>query len=120
MNNFSIQLIIQMIAIVIIVMVLHFALRKYVFPKLKVNKIIVGIVTILLFLSDNVVGVKLGTNSPVYYILMILFLTSLFYFFDAMGWSRNTRTKTGSKNDITIRPKAKPNRVKNMNKKNDK
>lgn len=123
----SIVSIIAMFAMVFVVMVLYnFVIKLYVLPKFKINKWVALAFGIIMFFATNVVGVALkfkydqfSIKQIPYFICMALFILSFFMFFDLMGWSSGAKyEKKNGKKDIVIRPKAKPNRVKNRD--NDK
>lgn len=89
-------------------------LSTYVLSKLKVNKWIVLAIGVLIFLMPNILlyfGINI--NKLYSYMFSILFAVFLLWFFDLNGWTkRAANQRQAGKNDITIKPKAKPNRVK--------
>lgn len=124
--GFSLKVIVSLFAMVVIVMLFYnFVVRVYVLPKIKINKWIVLALGVIMFFVTNIVGAnlkidytKFGVKQIPYYICMLLFILFFFMFFDLMGWGSAARMdKKKGKNDIVIRPKAKPNRVKNRDKK---
>lgn len=115
---------IMFVMVLVIMLFYNVVIKLYVLPKFKINKWAALAFGIIMFLLTNIVGVKLkfqygkfSVSQIPYYICMALFVMSFFMFFDLMGWSSASRyQKKNSKKDIVIRPKAKPNRVKNKKK----
>ena len=121
--------ILSIVAFSVIVLVLYNLLKAYVLHKVKVNKWIVLGAAVVLFIAPIVIW----PNMPTYvsnYIVPGIFVVLFLWFMDLSGFmkSRNTaksnsktnitttNTKKDKKNDVVIRPKAKPNRVKNNQK----
>ena len=110
----------------IIVLGLYKVLSKFVLNKIKINKWIIFVLAIMVFLLPpflfpNLPKIVLNFVFPG--IFVILFL----WFVDTAGWlkrfdkpkeTNNYYKNSGKKkkDDIVIRPKAKPNRVKNKDK----
>jgi len=123
--GFSWKILGTMILMVVIVMALYnLVIKVYVLPKIKVNKWVVLALGIVMLVLTNVVGVKLridytkfGLKEIPYYLCMALFILFFFAFFDLAGLGGAGRiNKKNGKKDIVIKPKAKPNRVKNRDK----
>ena len=91
-------------------------LSRYIFSKLKVNKWIVLAIGVFVYFIPTILysfGINI-INTPYAYIFSILFAIFLLWFFDLMGWTkRAANERNAKKNDIVIKSKAKPNRVKN-------
>lgn len=111
----------------IIVLAIYKGLYKFVLSKFKVNKWLVLAIAVVEF----VVPPFLFPNMPAIvsnYILPAVFVILILWFVDIMGWLKrydkpqqqsnyyNKYASSKNKKDITIRPKAKPNRVKNKDK----
>jgi hypothetical protein len=114
--------ILSIVAFSIIVLVVYNVLKAYVLLKIKVNKWIVLSAAIALFILPIILwpGMpKLVANYVIPGIFVILFL----WFMDLSGFMKNRNaaktnytsigTKKDKKKDVVIRPKAKPNRIKN-------
>ncbi|MBE6060539.1 MULTISPECIES: hypothetical protein [unclassified Clostridium] len=105
----------------IIVLGIYALLKKFVFDKIKINKWLVLIMAFIVFVVPPLVFTTLPvlvTNYVIPGIFVILFL----WFWDLCGFMSKTQNKIAKaaynkpkskKNDIVIKPKAKPNRVKN-------
>ena len=121
--------ILSMVAFAIVVLVIYNVLKIYVLNKVKINKWIVLVASLILFMGPMLIWPtmpKYVANYIVPGIFVILFL----WFMDLSGFMKrnsrnssktktnytNTSTKKDKKDDIVIRPKAKPNRVKNNKK----
>lgn len=115
------KLILEMVVFAIVILLAYNALKHYVLDKLKVNKWIILTIALIVLLVPNFLGVDQKNVFWLYGpsgIFIILFL----WFIDLSGWnkrktSNNISTssyyKKSNKKDVKIRPKAKPNRVKN-------
>lgn len=121
--GFSLNVALKLFAVVIAIMVFYnLVIKVYVLPKIKINKWIIFTLGIIMFFVTNLVGVKFkitynkfGVNEIPYYLCMALVLLLFLIFFDLAGWGtvgKRASRKDGKK-DVVIRPKAKPNRVKN-------
>lgn len=109
MGNFLSMLLyfVVMLALIFGVMILG---RKYVFSKVRINKFIPLGIAIALFILQIVIPMILGKN-----ILWVSFILTVTFFL----WFMDIQTTGGPKKKekkIEIRPKAKPNRVKHLNK----
>ncbi|MCD2348628.1 hypothetical protein [Clostridium guangxiense] len=124
--GFSWKVILSLLVMVFVVMTFYnLVIKIYVLPKIKINKWIILALGIIMFFVTNIIGAnlkisynKFGLKELPYYLCMALFILFFFMFFDLMGWgAASTMDKKKSKSDIVIRPKAKPNRIKNKDKK---
>lgn len=115
------------IIVAAIMIVYNVVVRKYILQRFKINKWVVLGLAIFMFIFTNVLAVKykfvyseFSVRELPYYICMGIFIMLFYTFFDLAGWSSSARmnSKNKSKDDIVIRPKAKPNRVKNRDKNN--
>ncbi|HEY8892978.1 MAG TPA: hypothetical protein VIM70_22390 [Clostridium sp.] len=117
--------ILSIIAFSIVVLVVYNVLKAYVLYKIKINKWIILTAALVIF----IVPMALWKNIPIYmsrYIIPGLFVMLFLWFMDLSGFlgkrkttNTNYTTSSSKKNkkpDVIIRPKAKPNRVKNMKK----
>lgn len=103
----------------------NIVIKVYVLPKIKINKWVVLALGVIMLIVTNVVGValkidynKFSIKQIPYYICMLLFILFFFAFFDLAGFgaSRRVSQNRRGKKDLVIKPKAKPNRVKNKDK----
>ncbi|MBK5242458.1 hypothetical protein [Clostridium sp.] len=114
--------ILKIIAGSIVMLLIYYGLKAYVLPKIKVNKWIVLTVAMLVF----IVPMLIWPNMPGYvsaYVIPGIFVVLFLWFLDLSGFikkknvSKTNYTTIGNKKDnkkdVVIRPKAKPNRVKN-------
>lgn len=103
-----------------VILVVFNLLKIYVFSKIRVNKWIVLTVGLLVFLLPifitAVMRIKL---SPVIlnYIQMPLFVILFLWYMDLIGVGATRNVDRNKKDNIKIRPKAKPNRVKHLHNK---
>jgi hypothetical protein len=121
--------VLSIVAFSIIVLVVYNVLKAYVLDKVKVNKWAVLAAAVILFIVPMVIW----PNMPTYasnYIIPGIFVVLFLWFMDLSGFMRNrniskqksktnitsTNTKKDKKKEVVIRPKAKPNRVKNNQK----
>jgi len=104
----------------IVVLGIYTLLKKFVFDKIKINKWIVLVIAFTGFIAPPLVFPTLPvivTNYVIPGISAVLFL----WFLDLCGFMNRAQNKAAQatykpkskKNDIVIKPKAKPNRVKN-------
>lgn len=126
--NIFIQ-ILSMLAFSIVALGIYYGLKTYVLCKIKINKWIVLGIAVVLFVAP----ILLWPNMPIYvakYIVPGIFVIFALWFMDLAGFMRRnnvsktnykrTNYKKDKKNDIVMRPKAKPNRVKNNTNNNNK
>jgi CDP-diglyceride synthetase len=116
--------ILSIVAFSIVVLVVYNVLKTYVLYKVKVNKwVILGLAMILF-----VVPMLVWPAMPKYvanYVIPGIFVFLFLWFMDLSGFIKkrnvsktnytSTNTKKDKKDDIVMRPKAKPNRIKNNN-----
>lgn len=99
-------------AIMLIVMIGAYALcRMYVFTKVRINKWIPLAVAIILFIIQLTFGAINRILSSGLSVLIVLFLLWFMDILQTGGAKKNEKK-------IVIKPKAKPNRVKNRKKDN--
>lgn len=119
MSGFSWSIMLPVIILVVIILGIYNVLKLFVFDKIRAvkwAKWVVLVITILLAALNGYLGNKFGQTSWQYYVCMGVFVIALFTFFDLIGFSRRrASSKYSKKDDVVIRPKAKPNRVKNKN-----
>lgn len=109
------------IILIIILLGAYNLLKMFVFDKIrpiKWIKWIALVIAVLLGGLNGYVSTKFGELSWQYYVCMGLFVIALFAFFDLLGFGKKSKYSKSTKKDdgVVIRPKAKPNRVKNRNK----
>ena len=122
--NMAMQ-ILGMIAFTIVVFIIYYVLKTYLLSKIKVSKWVVLAIAIVFFIAP----VILWPTMPIIvskYVIPGVFVIFALWFMDLSGFmkrrnsSRSNYTNTGygkdKKKDIVMRPKAKPNRVKNNKK----
>ncbi|WP_160677927.1 hypothetical protein [Clostridium sp. C8-1-8] len=102
-----------LILFAIIVLAVFNLLKIFVLSKLKVNKWIVLALAIIAFVLPIVLRIQGNIATPVF---SGLFVILLLWFIDL----QQGRIKKKDEKKVNIRPKAKPNRVKHMNKDNNK
>lgn len=114
------QFMIQIILLTIVVFFVYSVLKRYVFSRFKVNKwIIICIAVIALvfpFVLQLIIGVKI--NSTLTYISSGVYVIIFLWLFDTLGWGPKVappKSPNNKKDNIVIRSKAKPNRLKNTN-----
>jgi len=129
MDFSSISSYILPILILVIVEIFVFTLfRIYVMPKFKVNKWIIIIVAFAVILLPSVFGLRdkniLFITEGIFIFLFLWFM-ELTKFFKPKTSDKNNQSKVkisnykspkGKKDNYVIKPKAKPNRVKNLKK----
>ena len=124
--NIAIQ-ILGMIAFSIVVFIIYYGLKTYLLSKIKISKWIVLAIAIVFFIAPVIVW----PTMPVFvarYVIPGVFVIFALWFMDLSGFMKrrpnsnsksnysNTNYKKDKKNDVVMRPKAKPNRVKNNKK----
>ncbi|QAA33855.1 hypothetical protein [Clostridium manihotivorum] len=102
-----------LILFAIIVLAVFNLLKIFVLSKLKVNKWIVLALAIIAFVLPIVLRIQGNIVTPVF---SGIFVILLLWFIDL----QQGRIKKKDEKKVNIRPKAKPNRVKHMNKDNNK
>ena len=117
--------ILSIVALSIVTLIIYNVLKTYVLYKININKWILLVLSMVIF----VVPMIIWPNMPKYvanYVIPAIVLILFLWFMDLAGFmkkanvsksnSTTTNTKKNKKDDIVIRPKAKPNRVKNNKK----
>lgn len=111
----------------IVVLIVYQGLKKFVFDKIKINKWIVLAIGIIFFMVPPVFMPTMP-RFVANFILPGLFVICFLWYLDLSGFMKRIEKKAETttynklskskkkKDDIEIRPKAKPNRVKNNNK----
>lgn len=121
------KLFLQMLLFALIVLVVYNGLKRYVLAKIKINKWIVFAVAVAVLILPNILvgALKLNIQNNIFWVYgpSSVFIVLFLWFVDLSGWNRKGKTSTTtpvtsfgkkkSKKDVVIRPKAKPNRVKN-------
>lgn len=103
----------QMIGFAIVILVIYNLLKIYVFSKIKVNKWIVLTSAVIIFMVPIILPLNLPWNLWTY-IPSGIFVILLLWFMDLSGFSGRSRYENkNKKNEIVMKPKAKPNRIKN-------
>ncbi|MCM0646970.1 hypothetical protein NBE98_01105 [Clostridium swellfunianum] len=121
-----VKLLVQMLLFAVIVLVVYNVLKYYVLSKIKINKWIVFAVAVIVLILPNILvgALKLNIQNNVFWIYgpSSLFIVLFLWFIDLSGWNKRANSskattsgfgKKSNKKDVIIRPKAKPNRVKN-------
>lgn len=127
MSNSVLTSILEIVIFSVVVLFAYNILKIYVLVKIKVSKIIVFAASIISFLVLSVVPplLKINIQGTIWSfvtagIFIILFLWAMDLHRGRMVVeSKDTSTYVGKKgrnDNVKIRPKAKPNRVKNINK----
>ena len=113
------KFILEVIVFAIIILTVYNVLKKYVLSKVKANKWVILVIVLLVFTfpyTFYVVTKKQLTTAIINYVQMPVFVIFFLWFMDLIGFgaTRNVNRKD-DKDNIVIKPKAKPNRVKNNN-----
>lgn len=127
--NIFIQ-ILSIVAFAIIVLVIYNVLKTYVLDKLNINKWIVLLLAMAIYVVPVLIWPNI-INHAIYYIMTGISAIMILWFTDLSGFLKNTNIfkknsisrgpaniddKKNKKDDIVIRSKAKPNRNKNNKK----
>lgn len=117
------KLILKIIGLTIVVLIVYNLLKVYVLSKFKANKWIVLILAIIALFMPGVLKVN-GVNvenNILGYILSVICVVLFLWFLDLIGCNaEGIEKKKQKKEEIVIRPKAKPNRIKyNVNNVNE-
>ncbi|SFC56627.1 hypothetical protein [Clostridium uliginosum] len=105
------MMILSFIATLAIVIGLYWVCKKFVFRKIKINKWIPLGISIVLFIIQ--IFLPILNETPIVKIILSIVVVLFFLWFmdiQQTGGLKKTEKK------IVIKPKAKPNRVKNKNK----
>jgi hypothetical protein len=117
----------QMLLFSVIVLGVYTALKRYVLAKIKISKWIVFAVAIVVLILPNILvgALQLNIQNNLFWVYgpSSIFIILFLWFVDLSGWNRRGKSsnttpvatfgKKNNKKDVVIRPKAKPNRVKN-------
>lgn len=101
----------------VVILVVFNLLKIYVLSKIKVNKWIILIAGVIVFILPIFVTAVMGIKlSPIIlnYIQMPLFVILFLWYMDVIGIGTTRNINRNRKDDIKIKPKAKPNRVKHL------
>lgn len=101
--------ILSFLIMLVIVFALYYVCRKFIFTKVRINKYIPLGIAIVLFILQIFSG-KLGISNN--YVNIALSVISVLFFLWFMDIIQTGGPKKKEKK-IVIKPKAKPNRVKN-------
>lgn len=108
----------QILFFSIIVIIGYTALKVYVLDKININKWLVFALSIFILIFPALI--KFNINGTIWqYVQSAIVIILTLWFLDLMGIGAGSRTKK-KKSDVVIRPKAKPNRAKNIKKQNNK
>jgi len=122
-----VKTLLPMVVFAIVILVIYNLIKPYLLSKVKINKwVLLGIALLSLFLP-NIIMAASGIDVQKYQFLVWIpsgvFIIFFLWFMDISGFGAkrnrtNTTTTTSyskknNKKDVVIRPKAKPNRVKN-------
>lgn len=116
----------QILFFVVIFLVVYNQLKIRVLSKFHPNKWIILTLAIVSFFAPTIIAMylKYELNGTVWqYIQSAVFIIFFLWFVDLRSgaiYNTNGRRPNNKKNDIVIRPKAKPNRVKGQTDKNNK
>lgn len=120
-----------MLVFAIIILIVYNVLKAFVLNKIKINKwIVFGAALLVLFLPTILVNLGVNYTGSIWWQLIPsgIFIVLFLWFMDISGWINRKRSdsnnssatgtyvgygKKDKKKDIVIKPKAKPNRVKN-------
>ena len=109
--------ILSIFAFSIAVLVLYYILKPYLL-KLKINKWVLLGVAVAIFFVPLIIWPSMP-RAVANYVIPGIFVFLVLWFMDMSGFMRRKNTSTSNydsgkskKNDVVIRPKAKPNRVK--------
>ena len=101
----------MVVGFAIIIFAAYTLLSRYVFPKIRINKWIVLAISIIIFIGSVFVPGN-GEAINVGKILLSGLAAIIFFWFFDIYRDGNPKIKKEQKK-VTIKPKAKPNRVKN-------
>lgn len=115
------KLLLEMTLFAVVILVVYNVLKVYVLSKIHINKwIIFGIAIVVLIVPSLL---RINTQNPIWlYGPSGIFIVMFLWFMDISGFNKRRErasttsySKRDNKKDVVIRPKAKPNRVKNKN-----
>lgn len=115
-----------MVLFAVVILVIYNVAKPYLLSKIKINKWIVLVLAILSLFLPNIImaqsGINPKSNQFLVWIPSGFFILFFLWFMDISGFGnkgfRNNTSSVDKKNnkkDVIIKPKAKPNRVKNKN-----
>lgn len=107
----------QIIGFSIVILIIFSLLKTYVLSKVKISKwIVLGAGLLIFLLPVFISAVTKKVLSPVFtnYVQMPLFVIFFLWFMELAGFGSMPGTRNDKKDDIKIRPKAKPNRIKHL------
>ena len=118
MNGQSIWMsMLQIAAVAIVVVIVYNFLKKYLLHKIKVNKWVILVLALFSLFLPGILLTSAGinTNGTFWqYLSSGIAIMFILWFLDLMGFGAyRARSNTASKSTEVIKPKAKPNRVKN-------
>lgn len=103
------KVLLYVIVFSVIMLMAYNMLNIFVFSKLKVNKWIVLVAAILVFFLPALLRVNLQGNLIATILQSGIFVILFLWFMDISGFRGR---KTPKKENVIIKPKAKPNRIK--------
>ena len=113
-NMGFLKVFLPVLLIVVVILFVYNVLKIYVLDKIKVNKWVMLVITILVFFIPNLLWGKQIQNTYWQYIHTGVFLIFFLWFLDLAGLNnRRAYNKSQEGKNGTIRAKAKPNRVNN-------
>ncbi|GAB6149181.1 hypothetical protein Z966_08645 [Clostridium novyi A str. NCTC 538] len=113
-NMGFLKVFLPMLLIVVVILFVYNVLKIYVLDKIKVNKWVMLVITILVFFIPNLLWGKQIQNTYWQYIHTGVFLIFFLWFLDLAGLNnRRAYNKSKEGKNGTIRAKAKPSRVNN-------
>lgn len=115
-----------MVLFAVVILVIYNVAKPYLLSKIKINKWIVLVLAILSLFLPNIImaqsGINPQSNKFLVWVPSGFFILFFLWFMDISGFGNkgfknNTASfdKKNNKKDVVIKPKAKPNRVKNKN-----
>ena len=113
MANFLVALL-YMVIMVVVILAIMFLGRKFIFSKVRINKYIPLGIAVVAFLAQLIISVSGVIMMWFTMLLSIIALTFFLWFMDIV----TTGGPKKKEKEIVIRPKAKPKRVKHLNKNN--
>ena len=113
MANFLVALL-YMVIMVVVILAIMFLGRKFIFSKVRINKYIPLGIAVVAFLAQLIISLS-GVNMMWLTILLSIIAVTFFLWFMDIVTTGGPKKK---EKEIVIRPKAKPNRVKHLNKNN--
>jgi len=100
----------EMLGFAIVIILLYNIAKKYLLSKIKVNRWVLLTIALVIL----VLGGFLPQKGILKFVPSAFFVMLLLWFMDLSGWgAARYKEKAAKKNKVVIKPKAKPNRVKN-------